>query len=529
MAAHPSEDPQQSASEREKMAFAFTELAQGRKPAYALKKQQEEHIQALLKALKSGQKAKVYELSQCFYHELLKPEDITSAYFQVVDMNLTENPNFRIIMDWIKDKYGRQRPQGLIQRPLDEVVVLLLLAVTHTPNSSISYKRVMNIRGEEKECPTSYPLNETVIRDFLLPFGSMSNVLSQAVIFHRQTVLGNPGGVLGHKHAQKRKQWLQEQEALTQTEHPIPEVIEPISKRKKESLQALSHSTDQLYEFCTNTLETEAVRNTLTEANLRRLALLTHAPANLFLNRLCEIYSQTLSPERAQALAERMVQAFQALMQQLNHRAGKDWFKLWLSVQTFRGKQTQQVVEVTESEDTITRMLQQDAIRQDKLAGAKALTEFQTQFESEETPLTIKELPTLSSVLQSLSQKAHIQSLLQLSLPGPLQDQFSQELLSLLELAFAHSGYSMSAVKNSFLQSVNQQHQELARQVIAHIELACNRLAEIYSQHIKLDFVQALEIFELQAREASERAKLSSARFRNSAAGHYHRYSGSAF
>ncbi|MGE4234561.1 MAG: hypothetical protein AB7F43_14650 [Bacteriovoracia bacterium] len=509
MTQSPSPKPVLIPSDQKRLAYSFSEVTQGKKLTYSLNKSERQHVESLIKALKSGDKKSAYKLSKGFYEEILDPLKVTAAYFQVFDLHLPDNASFRIVMDWLKDRYGRIKPAYLPVLPLDEAIVLLVLAVTQTDKESISYKRTQLVNGKEQECSTSYPLKEAVIKDFIAPFGHIDGILEKSVIFHNNVVIGNPAIAVAQIHAKERERYEGElavwEEATKQQEMAIVKQTEQAAKKAKTVvLNKLTALEDQLLALCETEEQYNATQYVLSSA-INTLSVYTDAPADAFLKRLENVYKEKLNPAQSRRLAERMYVALQSLLKELHRMTGKNWLKSWIEAQNIKGKQHRTFLDfkAKTAHDLIAWEEGRDAVRLDKNAGDAKMAEFYAQSSSEvNNPYAPSR--ELTKVFADLKVPANIQGLIKFAFK---EEEFHSshypQLIEKVFRAYPYPDYDIPVIKANFLKDVGGKE---APVLWLDLEAVAMRISSLYKRQ-RLDILAALEVLRKEDAEAKKRKR----------------------
>ena len=423
----------------EAMAHNLMNLLVHKKAPFDLSKPHQQIVSALIQAIRQGQKTRVYHYSQPFYETLFRDEDIIEAYFQIKHLNIQGNSNFSIIMDWFKAHYGNTLPKQGHERPLEEALICLILTITHRPQNSISYRRQDAKTGQMR--PTTFPLSEEMIRDFIEPFQNQTHLLEQAVIFHQQVVLGNPAGTVQHRYQEKCRRIQQDQQTWDQLQkknlhNNLP--TEPSKSNKPDTATNLQVRIEELYQHCQSTAEIRATQYLFRPENMAFLDSSAQPSSFRFTQQIEQIYAEKLTPEQAQKLARRMARALQNLLRELADQSGPDWMALWSKAQTqTESKKSAQNINNPKEIQTqiISDMLARARVQLDKLKGQKILSEqtseSMTDFQSEMSP-------SQRAVFSELAEEQIFQQLRDISVARFDWEQLSATLQNALVALFQY-------------------------------------------------------------------------------------------
>jgi hypothetical protein len=518
-------EPQLIASDTEIAAFSAMEALREQPLTYTLTSEQRKQVKELLQAFRRGTKENIYMLSQAYYQELAEqklftPERLTSAYFQLHDLESTKDPHYhyRIVMAWLKDNYGQSRPTTLPPISLEEALAILLLAITETKESSLSFCQLQLAEGKQLYKMTTYPLNVTVIQNFLASIGTFPGLLRRVLIFRKQMVIGNPAGLLAHLHTQKRERWLKEHEAWQAAEQlrlacqAQQEQVKQIQQRQNVVIK----QTEQLYDLCNDAQEEMAVAYACEASIINELKAQAATPPNVFIKRLQSVYSQKLDAAQAERLAKRMAMAFQTLLQELDRLAGKDkdWFALWNECQprvvrpSARSSHARPQAPV---DDPIADYYARDAQRL-SVTKAKEILAAQQASVKQDTALTTQPTPIQSKIFSALSDMQYLDQVLELALSADEQATIPQEVFRLLKRCFSSLSHPMPEFKDIFLAKTRAEHQEAAQLLLLKTERVCIDLSNLARSYRTHDLTELLRIFKERLHQQAQRDKQNASR-----------------
>lgn len=544
-----SQPPDFETSAHEAQAVCLVDLLNKRQPGFALKPEDKKRVSALLQAYKNGQKLRVLELSAEFYEPLLDAESVQAAYFVVEDLKLSANSDFQIVMDSLRDAWGRVRPAQLKAMELDEAIVLLLLAVTRTDKNSISYGRVDALTGRLR--PTTFPMTERLLRNFLAPFGDKEKLFERVLVLGKGTVMGNPAGQLAWLYKRRKAAWekaradyedkLQaaRREALEKLKNPPPDATQEV--------YALTADFEAIITGCADPDERAALLYSLSGEAFSRLLEVSDQAPDLFKRRLNQLYDEKLSPVKAAQLSAKLAvrikrglgqtnqwqenywREFQHLMQKLGHWDGQEWLDKWRS-----GKQGKIELEkprppvvdkAPEPKSTsVDDLLDQQQKMLDKMRGRNMLEPHELpegMFKSRYDEVTREQ----RKVLELLSRPDRLEELFELVSSQAAWKDPPEALRMLAMQTFARYCLTdMDTIKQVYLFMAGETLFDVAKDLIAIVELSYHQIVNLFKKDPKMTFARALDILdELQAEE-DERARLNSREYRQSAAAQYARF-----
>lgn len=527
-------EPLLVASDTEIAAFSAMEALREQPLTYTLTSEQRKQVKEFLQAFRRGTKQDIYTLSQAYYQELAEqrlftPERLTFAYFHLHDLEPPKDPHYhyRIVMDWLKDKYGQSRPETLPPIPLEEGLALLLLTITDTKENRLSYSQVELPDGKQVYNRTTYPLNTTVIQNFLASIGTFPGLLRRVVLFRKHVVIGNPAGLLGHLHAQKRERWLKEHAAWQAAEQlrlacqAQQAHVQQVQRRQNVVIK----QAEQLYDLCDDAQEEKAVSYACEASIIKELKAHAATPPNVFMKKLQSVYSKKLDAGQAERLAERMAMAFQTLLQELERLAGKDWFALWNDSQPRIVKPSARSSHArpqTAVDDPIADYYARDAQR---LSGIKANEIFAAQQASvpQDSASMPQPTPIQSKIFAALSDMQYLEQVIELALSADERQAIPQELFQLLKRCFSTDIHSMPEFKVLFLARAKEEHRAAAQDLIRETERVCIALANLARSYRTHDLTELLRIFQEQQNQQAQREKQNASKNRHHPSTQYRR------
>lgn len=538
-----SERPDFKATPLETLAITVIE---GLKTSDAPTKPSQEAVgaRALRLALRAGNKTKAMQYGADLYGEVLQDPTIAAAYGRIQGLKLNPNPDFQIVMDSLKGSHGGQAVPVYTDTPLDDALVILLLAITRSDKNSISYLRIDEKTGKPR--PTTFPLTETLIRNFLAPFAEEVNieeVVRRSLYFRKGVVIGNPAAEIAHRYHLRRQAYEAQMAAYEQQAAAQEKSAPQPSAPRAQPLELLSAEFEKALELAKEPLAQQAVIDSFQVRQLRQLLQIHHETPGDFGRKLTQIYNQRLSPAQASTLSARLASrmkrtlmhleswkdeywdAYQSLMQSQGVWDGEAWLEKWRANKS--GKQilakTGKDYLLQEKTTTVEDLLDQTEKMQDKLKGKHMLSEGELLAWMNREPS--KAPPEQQKVLQAFSRSERIDDLIELALetsqwqtyPSQLRERIYRVLLRFCET-------DMDRIKQEVLKDLDLHQSEQAKELITLLELQINKMAALFKKDFRLNYSQAIDTLKAQKAEATERVRLNSREYLNSPAAHYAKY-----
>lgn len=528
-------------TESEAHALTLMEILSGRRPSQKLDSEMLHQLESLAQAYRQGQKTKAHILSQDFYAQVVTRERLISAYFKLQDLQVSGNADYQIVMDGLKELCGQQRPQILIPLSLEDALTFLLLAVTHSSKNSVFYKRWDPVLQNWR--PTTFPLTEKLLQNFLSPFEGQEILLKRFLIVSRGMVMGHPAAYLYLQYKRRRRAFEQDLQAFEARQAALA------AKSAQPKPQSPSRETPSEIRFVCKELEDmmtsikEPQEKQAAVAALKPDALLRLMPqteSRDFGKMLNQIYRQHLGPSQASLLSAKLSSRlkrmlaqmdswkeeywseFQIMMQKEGIWEGQEWLDKWRAHR--QGKQAL-LKKPTEAprEDALGKMLKQAETLQDKQRGRQMLKAPEPH--AWQQPRKSQASPEQRKVLSSLSHTERLDELLSMAhLHFPWEDE-PEDLMMLLYEAFCMLGDTdLNTIKTQFLDFARAEQREIARQIMAGLELVFNQVVMLYKQDRSMNFAQAMQILDTRHHEQLLREKMNSQAYQNSPAAHYGRY-----
>ncbi|MEZ0375026.1 MAG: hypothetical protein ACAI44_38420 [Candidatus Sericytochromatia bacterium] len=529
----------------EARAVTVMELLSGRSPSLGLSPDERRRAENLVLAFRQGNKQKAHQLSAEFNTQVLQAGICTSAYFLLLDQHKAGNSEYLIVMDSLKESYGQQRPAQLQALTLDEALVILLLAITRSDRNSISYTRLDEKTGKPR--PTTFPLTECMIRDFLAPFGDKTGLMKRFLVFSKAMVMGNPAAWIAQGYRLRKQSyelelaaWEQEQATLTR---PAPQAVGQIQE-----VRILCEDLRKLLEGSHDPGEKSALLHSLQPDQLLKMVRQkenaqtnSQEYARDFRQMLESIYAARLSRSQASYLSARLSSRmkrmldqmgdwkdnywseFQNLMQSQGIWEGGEWLEKWRAGKTGKQHLARQGKDylIQETSPTLEDMLDQAEKIQDKLKGGQMLKPDPSSWKRP----AVRPSPEQSKLLTILSRTDRLEELVALAFPGEVWGSYAPALRRKLFQGFCLLGDTdFDAIKSHFLAAAEPAEQEAAKALITTLELKFNQIVGLFRQDLGMTFSHALAILVARQEETAQREKLNSQSWQNSPAGHYARY-----
>lgn len=532
----------------EVLALALMQALAGKPIQQPLSAQDARHTQALAQALRSGNKSKALQLSREFYARLISPAKISLAYELVRDLELAGNPDFQIVMDSLKETWAQAEAVNGPAPSLDDALVTLLLAITRSDKNSISYTRIDAQSGKPR--PTTFPLTEQLIRNFLAPFGEAdgdkSFLLRRCLVFARGNVMGNPAGVIAHACRLRREAFELElaayQQALARAQAAPEPAATPRPQAKVKESEAMSSELDKLLEQAREPAAQQAVLHSFQVRQLRELLQVSRDGGD-FGARLTGIYAQRLAPARAGELASRLAsrmkrlmsrigtwkdshwQEYQSLMMTLGVWEGEEWLEKWRADRT--GKQhiarSGQDYLLAEKPTGVSDLIAHAEKIKDKLKGRQMLSPGDAERWLNREPSQAP--PEMQKALQGLARPERLDELVGLAFAEQSWDAAPERVKLRIQALFVQLGdMDLDQIKQALPEGLAQAEAETAKALIAVLELQINKMAALFKKDPRLGFDQVLASLRGQKEARERQDRLNSQAYRSSSAAQYAKY-----
>lgn len=525
---------------------SVVDLLAGRSPSHPLSPEHRRQAEALVQAYRQGNKVKVHLLAAAQFAEVIPPALCQRAYAQLAAMNVTETTEYRLIMDSFKHRYGQPAAAATPALSLDEALSVLLLDLTHSERNAISYQRIDAATGKFR--PTTFPLTEALLQQFLAPFGDKTALLRRLVIFSRGMVLGLPAARLAQRYRQRKAHFEQLQTRQNQSQGSQAVASKPLNQPPAE-IRLICQELAQLLEGAHDAQEKAALHHSLQPEQLHQLLDQnqnatgdSQTRARDFRQLLENLYATRLSRAQASYLSARLSSRmkrtletmgqwkesywsdFQTTMIQQGVWEGTEWLEKWRA-----GKKGKQALKRS-GEDclapdkpvTVNELLRHSERMQDKLRGQQMLAVEPVIWQR---PVQTRTTPEKRKLLLILSRPDRLNELLQHSFDPAFWETVPAMLRKRLFEGFTLLGDTdFDAIKTQYLESAEAEHRDIARQLITTLELKFNQISSMFRQDLGMTFSHALEILAARQREIAQRDKLNSPSWQNSPASHYSRY-----
>lgn len=539
--------PEFKMSALEAKALVLIDSLSGRKPGVVLSPQHQREVESLFLAYRQGNKPKAFALSNGYFAEIMTPEKLNQAYALVANLHLSGNSDFQIVMDSLHEKIGDTLPSQPYPIAQEDAVIYLLLAITHSDKNSISFKRLDTESGQLR--PTTFPLTEQMIRNFLAPFENHESLFKRYVLMRNHTIMSNPAAYI-YVLYQRRKQAYQielkaykEQQAQSALK-PTKTTQEPHKRRAApanwvEEVQLVGNELEKMLSETPNTQEKAALVSSLQPDQVLTLMPYASQESTDFGQKLAKMYRQHLSPGQASFLAAKMASRmkrvltemdswkedywsdFQTLMQQQGIWEGNEWLNKWRAQR--KGKEHLIKAAETEPEqDLIGDMIKQSQKIQDKQKGKKMLAKAEYRgWVTEKTQTG----PEERKILNALAKVDNLEELFALAFADSLWEEESPELRTLIYEAFCMlSETSLDTIRQQLFNFVSETDKNNALRIYAQLELLINQVMALFKQDRKLSFLDALDILEERQMQGLMREKMNAPEYKNSAAAKYSAY-----
>lgn len=533
----------------EALAVAVMQQLNGKAISIPLKEEQQKQAQNLASAFRRGDKASVFRLSGEFYPHVMPLQLVGHAYFRVHDEPVESNPNFQIAMDCLKENHAQSRPDKITAMPLEDALLMLLLALTYSDKNSIYYSRIDEITGKVR--PTTFPLTEKLIKDFLSPFGELVQLQKRVLVIQKGMVMGNPAGQVAWLYGQRKRAYEEQKKAYEQqralaeeARRNTPKIVADPLIKKKQEVKLFSADFDNLLKGTSDADEKKAHQYAFQGDQLKRMIEAASEPKIDFKQRLEELYAEKIPRQKANLMAmklsiklKRMMTSmgtwdheiwreFQDKMQGLGIWDGSDWLAKWDAKRTGKQHLTREGKDylIKEKPQTVDDLLSQSNKIQDKLRGQKMLggPETPPDWLKQRQPNTT---PEQRKVLEALAREERLEDLIELSFEPEAWDAVDASIKARIYRIFATYSYTdMAIIKELLLKSVAPELVEEAKRVILELELNYNKIANLFEHDFKLVFAQAIDILFEQKAEQAEKDRLNSAEYQRSPAAQYGKY-----
>lgn len=546
----------------EQRAYTVMELLSGKSASLTLSASDRQHVDALVVAVRQGNKARVIQLSSDYYAELLSPERLAAAYELIKAQAVHGNPDFQIVMDALREKdagqLAQQQPGRLPTISLAEALLQILLTITRSDKNSISYHRHDEQTGKLR--PTTFPLTESLIRNFLAPFGDQSALIKGVILFSRGQVIANPAALLAQRCRQRLKHFQEQQAAAAKKQaelaeklaekasKPAPSRITPGPKPARpagpdsvQEVRFLSAELEKLLNGSRDGAEKEALSHVLQPEQLVQLVEIAAQPAGTDFGKTLEnMYARHLSRQQASFLSARLSSRmkrmlsqmgdwkdeywseFQTLMLNNGVWEGSEWLEKWRACK--KGKQhitkTGKDYLVSEKTNPLDEMLARSDKMQSQIRGSKMLSP-NTWVRPERSSAP----PEQRRLLAALARPDRLLELIEISIQTETWESTPELLQQRLYEAFCVlSDSDFDTIKQQFLAGVAPELAERAKTLITVIELKFNQISSLFKQDVRLSYSDALDILVSRQRETEHREKLNSQAWQQSPAAQYTRY-----
>jgi hypothetical protein len=524
-------------SPEEQLAVALLQLLGQPSPGPVPRPEIVKKAQPLAHALRKGQKAKAFELSEPLCASLLSAERVAQAYARIADLNIPGNSDYQIVMDCL-----RQRCEAMVA-PAAELSVLaalhvLLLALTRSDKNSISYLRPDPHSGKIR--PTSFPLTHTLLDNFIAPFPELRTQALNCLWLQGTQIIGHPAVLIVATRNARWERYQQEraaQEAALKNAPTPPRSLTPPAPTGSPGW--ISTELEKLLDTVNEPEEQQAVRAALRPTEF--YTLMEAARQQDFGQKLQRLYARQLPVARASLLAARMSsrmkrlmaqmgdwkedtwREFQSLMQTLGVWEGQEWLERWRSGKSGKqpvAKRDQTVAEPTS--DSLAEALARQARREDKQRGLKMLSRGELlPWMLEKTRQRPREQQRL---LEMLTRSERVEALWAAALPEGLPPNSPELRLRLCQVLLQFSDQDLDVIKYLFLEGLEPELCEEARQMMAAIERFAARMTQILRLEPRRTFTELLERLARQDQETQARERLNSREYQNSVAARYQRF-----
>lgn len=528
----------------EMTAVATMQLLSGKPVTMTLGEEQQRVAQGLASALKRGDKAHAFRLSAEFYPHVMPQAELARAYYRVHDEAVEANSNFQIVMDSLKENYGHTRPDKVQELPLDDALLMLLLAITYSDKNSIYYSRLDEATGKVR--PTTFPLTEKVVKDFLAPFGDRAALIKRVLVIQKGSVIGNPASQVAWLYGQRKKAWEEQQKLAAAAQSQAPKLADDPRHKQRRQLQLLSADFDNMLKSGADADEKNAHRYAFQGNQLKRLIDAISGDGKVdFKQRLEEIYAEKITRQKAGLMAmklsiklKRMMsdmgtwdneiwREFQGRMQELGIWDGSDWLAKWNADKT--GKQhiakAGKDYLIQEKPAGLDDLLAQSDKIKDKQRGRRMLernTEIPPEWLKSRQPSTTHEQ---RKALDALARQERLDDLIDLSLEPESWEALDSRLQTKIYIVFASYSYlDMPIIKDLILHDIDSELSESAKNTILALEFQYNKIVKLFEQDPRLTYADAVERLFAQQEEEAEKARLNSLEYQRSPAAQYGKY-----
>lgn len=424
-------------------------------PDKPLRPQHEKIANQILQAIKKENDKDIIKNSRQLYEQVCNPNRITTAFYQVQDLHINRRYHiFHLVMGALQKKYGKQRPAALLTTSLEDALIVLLLALTSSEEKVIHYTeedpQTQNILHK------AFSISAETIQQFLEPFMAspfkidIKTLLDQTLIIRKQRVFGFPAGKIKYQHDEKmeiyhaalaeyQKYEAQRKENTTPNASYDKHQRSPKVKAQDNLKKAIQHIEEA---YCTTQEEKQAFQWVSETEQIKKLEPFIQGTPVIFEQKLQELYRQKLSPEQAQSLAKRMVNAFQEILKSIQELGGKHWMKRWQKSQPKnQGKQNARAELISEQETTqaqIDTWMAQIAVQRDKKVGKEQLQAFYNKEDDTKEDVSEPFTKAHRLILTALAEEENLMALCSYAIADDLWEQLPPILEDALFALFEH-------------------------------------------------------------------------------------------
>lgn len=524
---------------------AYARVYKTQPPVTPLRSQHEKLLQHLLKAIQQGNHAAVEKHSQFLYKEVFEPTKVIHAYFQIQDLGVDKKYGiFHIIMGFLQQIYGQQRPLQLHRTSLEDSLVYLLLALARSAGKVVSYTYQDPEDSIEKH--RYFAVTPNSIQKFLSPFDiDKQKLIQQTIVIQQDKIFGFPAGRIKHQHDEKVSHYQAERKRYKAFLHkqstqiaspstPTPSEQKSIKRpafqttvQQKLLKTSLSENLSALSQYC-QTPEEKAAFDWISEpTQAEQLERIIHKPLSVFEEQLKNLYSQKLNPRDAKRLASRMAVMFQGILKKIYEEQGKRFWEVWSKYQkevTGKKNYTATVYGTEESPlDKIKTYFENEAKSQDKQEGKQTLLDFYSEQNKEAKKEDESFTKDHRRVLAALSDTETLSALCHFSVPEALWSQLPESLQTILFGLFERfCQQNMSIIKDKWL-AYGTEHDMFSctKDVFTHLERGFLDVVK------RLDLRSIPEIIETLEKEKAHYERLQKQKtpeYERSVAGAYAKY-----
>jgi hypothetical protein len=527
-------------TELEAQAVTLMQLLSGCPLTLTLKPEQLRRIETLAQAYRKHNKSLAFQLSEEFYTALLTPAILKQAYAQLLAQPIIRHSEFQIILDCLKDLCQGVESLSGPGMSLEKALQMLLLALTRSDKNSIYYNRLDTCTGKFR--PTTFPLTENLIDQFLAPFGEVGQKAKKVLIFQRGQVMGNPAIIFAWEYKRRKQHYEQEKSYRDQLNDFQTSIVKP-EPIKKSAPRLISDELEKILSNCADRDDQNALKAALKPESFGQLLDAAQNPNHDFGKQFQAICLQRLSPAKASLLSARMSMRlkrmmtemggwqedywrdFQSLMQSQGLWEGQEWLDKWRTQK--KGKQvlskSGQDYLSDEISNPLDQMLQKADQMRDKQKGLQMLTPGDASFWNK--PKTTPIPPEQRKVLAVLARTDRLEEMLALSVSNDLLARTPVKLQHRLYQAFGlYADTDMDTVKQQYLSDLEGDELDSAKRLITGIERTFHRLASLFRQDFRMTFPLALKMLKDQEELVRQREKMNSPKYINTPAARYQSY-----